>query len=153
MKEINYKVLLINIILFNFINNNYLNSNITCSKHFHCNDCIIKDIIHNNICEYKHLYCLNNKKQIVFFNENLKSNYVNYFYSISEIKKICGKKNILINEAISEKIIEFGYKYFSNRNSICCYYEIKNNLDNNSDIYLSIISNKQEKKIFGLYTF
>ena len=106
MKEINEKALLLKIILlFSFKNNILGDSYSICSKLMDCSECKVYDIIHNNLCEYHYLHCLNNNHQIAFFNDSLKLYYVNYFYNNPDIKHICGEQNIYINESKFEKII------------------------------------------------
>ena len=145
MKEIKVKSLLINIILFISINNIFGEPYYICSKYMDCSSCYPYDIIHNSICEYHYLYCLNNNHQLTFYNDSLKSYYINYFYNNPDIKYICGEQNIYLNEPNFEKIIEFrkNHNSYLNKSSICCNYEFNNNLDNNYDIYLSISKIKE----------
>ena len=158
MKKIEFNELIMNFILFSFINNIFVQSTIICSKSTYCKDC---EIIYNDIdnyknkCEYRYLYCLNNNRQIVFFNNSLKSNYVNHFYKIPDIKNICGEQNIYLNNSNFEKTIEFGKKdsYYLNENSICCNYEVINNLiDYNIFLSISKIRKKYEEVLsFDIY--
>ena len=95
MKEIKFKTFLMNIILFSFINNIFVQSYI-CKKYRYCDQCDIffdlKIIVDENRCGAKYLYCLNNNDQLIAYNDSLKSYYINYLYSNSDIRNACETK-------------------------------------------------------------
>ena len=82
----------------------------------------------------------------------------NYAYRNSDIRNVCGKQNIDINKSNFLKIIEFGKndRYYFAKRQICCNYEFKNMLDNNYDIYLSVLKNSSkifEKNYFCFFIY
>ena len=139
MKNKLYSIIIFQSLFFDIISENYCKLGSSCS-----NGCTQCGGNNNYVdCNYYNLFCETNSG--IKYYEEFKTNYIRYFSTINDLKKICGSSVIKINNNKKKQNIEIikinknNVEYFLKEQNLHCYYLFQNEYYKDNDKKLSLI--------------